>query len=107
MTSVQVVVAHNRFPVIGRSFEQKVEDVLDDAVLTCIEVADPLTRRDTGALVNNKTIERSRFGRVVTWNQDYAGYQNGGTVHMSGTHFADRGADAAEPVLTNGMKGIF
>jgi len=96
---MQIVVVSNLFPGLAGQFDAMVEDALDIGVLTCIEAADPQTRRDTGALVANKTIGRGQGWRDVTWNQDYAAYQNDGTRFMEGTQFANRGADAALPVI--------
>ena len=107
MTSVEVVVTRNDFPRIVRKLDQGVEDALDNAVVSTIEVVDPLTRRDTGDLIGNKTVEVGAEHREVHWNQDYAAYQNSGTYKMSGTHFADKGADAGLETLLNELKGIF
>lgn len=97
--SVSIEVTLNRFPQLAGQFDAMVEGALDAGVVTAIAVADPLTRRDTGALVANKTIEREAGGRTITWNQDYSAFQNSGTAFMSGTHFANLGADAALPVI--------
>ncbi len=99
--SVSIEVRLNRFPQLAGQFDAMVEGALDAGVVTAIAVADPLTRRDTGALVANKTIERSQGQRTLTWNQDYAAFQNDGTIYMSGTHFANQGADAALPVINS------
>jgi hypothetical protein len=105
MTSIHVV--RNDFPGIAGRFDQGVSDALDLAVLTCIEVADPLTRVDLGFLKGNKTIERGAEHREITWNQEYAAHQNSGTVYMSGTHFADIGADAGMERLQSELRGLF
>lgn len=104
--SLDIAVVSNRFGSIAGQMEGVVNDALDNAVLALIETADPLTRRDTGALVGNKTIESGGESRTVTWNQDYAAYQNFGTYKMTGTHFAELGADAALPVLLEGLERI-
>ena len=94
MVSTIIDVISNQFPRLVAQVDDRVNDALDVAVLTAIETADPLTRRDTGALVGNKTIERDAESRTIHWNQEYAAYQEFGTYKMSGTHFASNGADA-------------
>ncbi len=99
--SVSIEVTLNRFPQLAGQFDTMVEGALDDGVKTTIATADPLTRVDTGELRGNKTIERGQGSRTITWNQDYAAFQNDGTIYMSGTHFANQGADAALPVINS------
>lgn len=103
---VQVSIVSNRFPALAGQFDAMVEDALDLGVLTCIEVADPLTNVATGALRADKTIERTPGQRTITWNRDYAAYQNSGTRSMQGTQFANHGADAAGPVVIERLKGF-
>lgn len=107
MIGAAVIVRSNDCPRIAGRIDAGVDRALDRAVLTCIAVADPLTRRDTGALIGNKTIERGDDSRTITWNQDYSGFQNYGTVYMSGTHFAETGAAAGHEALQAGLRGIF
>lgn len=107
MSGIDIIVKRNDFPRIAARLDQGVQDALDSAVLTTIETADPLTRRDTGSLVGNKTIDAGAESRTITWNQDYAAYQNFGTYKMSGTHFADLGADAGIVRLEAELRGIF
>jgi hypothetical protein len=102
----QVIVVSNRFPQLAGQFDRMLEDAFDAGVLTCIAAADPLTRVDTGALRANKSIARSTGSRDITWNEDYAGYQNDGTRYMEGTHFANQGMDAAAPVVESHLKGF-
>lgn len=104
---ISITVTRNDFPRIASRLDKGVQDALDNAVLATIEVADPLTRRDTGDLIGNKTIEVGAEHRVINWNADYAAYQNFGTYKMSGTHFADRGADAGLERLMADIQGIF
>ena len=107
MSTVSIVVTKNDFPRIASRLSRGVDRALDLAAVSAIEVADPLTRRDTGALVNNKSVEKGAESRTVHWHQNYAAFQNGGTRYQSGTHFADKGADAGLEVLMAELKGIF
>lgn len=97
--SVSIEVTLNRFPQLAGQFNPMVESALDAGVQTAIATADPLTRVDTGALRGNKTIERSQGSRTITWNQDYAAFNEMGTYRMSAQPFAAPGADAALPVI--------
>ena len=99
MIGVTIDIMSNRFPQLAGEFDQVTEDALDIGVVTCIETADPNTRRDTGALVANKTISGGQGWRQIDWNQGYAAHQNFGTIYMSGTSFANLGMDAAEPAV--------
>lgn len=89
----------NNLGAIAATIQPFVEDTLDHGVVTLIEVADPLTRVDTGALRANKSMTKSAGLREVQWNQSYSAYQNYGTYKMEGTHFATIGADAAQDVI--------
>lgn len=105
--TIRTSVPVNRFPQIASRIDQGVTAALDHAVQTCIAAADPLTRVDTGALVGNKQIERGGDSRTVTWTESYAGYQNDGTIYMSGTHFANAGFDAASPGFISDLSKVF
>ena len=107
MAIAVIDVISNHFPKLASQVDDEVSAALDLAVLTAIETADPLTRRDTGALAANKTIERDTESRTIHWNQEYAAYQNFGTYKMSGTHFADRGADAGIARLQAELRSMF
>ncbi len=95
--SVSIEVVHNRFGRIASNMQGALDDALGTAALTIVAVADPLTRVDTGALRANKTIQRDASSVTVTWNQEYAAYNELGTVHMSPQPFARPGLEAAEP----------
>ena len=99
VSTISLVVDFNRFGAIANELGQKISDALDTAALTIVEVADPLTPVDTGALKANKTIERTSESVTVTWNQDYAAYNELGTIYMSPRPFARPGLEAAEPVF--------
>lgn len=101
-----ISIRSNRFPALATTFIRGVDDALDLATATCLEVANPMTPVDTGALVSNKTIDRGEYSREITWNQEYAAFQNNGTVHIAPKQFADRGAEAAEPALLQSLRGL-
>lgn len=103
----QMTVTSNLFLSIAAQMDSRINAAFDHTAQTCIAAADPLTRVDTGNLVSNKTIEKGSDSLRLTWNADYAGFQNDGTVHMSGTHFANRGFDAASPVLVADLGKVF
>lgn len=103
----QVTVNSNLFPAIAAQMDSRINAAFDHAVQTLFAVADPLTRKDTGRLVSDKTIERSDFNRIVIWNAPYAQFQNHGTIFMEGTQFGDRGFDAASPVLVADLAKVF
>jgi len=106
MISGRVIVRMNDLPNIAGRIEDRVQDALNLAVLATIEVADPLTRRDTGALVGNKTIENDGERAAVFWNQEYAAFQEYGTYKMSGTHYASNGAEAGAQALIAALRGM-
>ncbi|MDQ3526078.1 MAG: hypothetical protein M3451_13640 [Chloroflexota bacterium] len=97
--SVSIEVRLNIFPQLAGQFDAMVEGALDAGVQTAIATADPLTPVDTGALRGNKTIERGQGSRTITWNQDYAAFNEMGTYKMAARPFAAPGADAALPVI--------
>lgn len=93
--SVTINVTLNRFPDLAASLNGTLEQALDRGVSTLIEVADPLTPVDTGALRGNKSIARSGGSRTVTWNQHYAAYVHEGTYKMAARPFARMAVDPA------------
>lgn len=104
--SVQVVTTLNRFGAFAASLDRTVESALDMGVKTCIAVADPLTPVDTGRLRGDKTITKGSGVRTITWNAEYAAYQEFGTSRgVPARHFARSGMDAALPVIEAGLKG--
>lgn len=96
----------NNLGAIAATIQPFVEDTLDHGVVTLVEVADPLTPVDTGALVNNKTIAGNTGYRAVIWNQHYAAYQEFGTSHgVPANKFGATGADAAIEVIDSRLAG--
>jgi HK97 gp10 family phage protein len=106
VATIGIVVDFNRFGPISRELGRKVSDALDTAALTIVEVADPLTPVDTGALKANKTINRSGDSVTVTWNQEYAAYNELGTIYMSPRPFARPGLEAAEPQFLASLRSL-
>ena len=106
MVAVSIVVDYNKFGAIAGHLQGGLNDALDTAALTIVEVADPLTRVDTGFLRANKSIERSDDGVTVTWNAEYAAYNELGTIHMSPQPFARPGLEAAEPQFLESLKNL-
>jgi hypothetical protein len=102
-----VIVRFNDFPELAARVETTVEDALDLSMQVTAQVADPLTRVDTGHLKGSKQINRTSEIAEMIWTADYAAYQNFGTYKMSGTHFADIGADAGYQALVNALRGMF
>jgi hypothetical protein len=104
--SIQVVVDFNKFGAISRRMQQGIDDALDTAMLTIVNVADPITPVDTGALRANKTLERDARGATVSWNQEYAAYQELGTIYIAPVGFARAGLEAAEGPFLDALSRI-
>ena len=106
MSIASIVVAHNGFHALANGFNAKVEAALDAGVRVGLAAADQKTPVDTGALKANKTIQRGPGFRSITWNQEYAVYQNFGTSRgVPANHFAEAAVDAAGPVIAAGIAG--
>jgi hypothetical protein len=105
MIEIQTEVQDNRFPALISSLDRTIEDALDAGVAAGIPAADANTRVDTGKLKANKSIEKQAGARVVTWNQDYAAYQDVGTRYMDGTDFSGAFIDAASAEVDAQLAG--
>lgn len=105
--SGRVLVRFNDFPELAARVETSVSDAIDTANEITVMVADPLTRRDTGRLVGDKTIENDGEQGAVIWNADYAAYQSMGTRYIAGTEFATIGAEAGSRALIAALRGMF
>ncbi len=103
----RIKVSGNKLPRVASQMDARINQAFDHAVETVFAVAGPLTRVDTGNLVSNKSVLSSNYSRLLTWNAFYAQFQNDGTIHMSGTHFANTGFDAASPVLVADLAKVF
>jgi hypothetical protein len=103
---IAIDVISNRFAELAASLDTTLETALNRGVETCIATADPLTPRDTGMLVGNKSITGGGGTRTLTWNQSYAAYQEFGTSRgVSAKLFATQGADAANAVIGEELAG--
>ncbi len=104
---MQIIIVENRLPAIAAAFEPKVNDLIDTAILQVKEIADGLVPRDTGALAANTTIEYANGGNgSITWNQDYAAYQELGTSRMGAQPYAQPAVDQVAPTLTAALAGL-
>ena len=97
----------NDFPELAQRVETSVSDAIDQANQVTVMVADPNTRRDTDRLIGDKTLINDGEQGGVIWNAPYAAFQNYGTYKMSGTHFADIGAESGYQALVNALRGMF
>ncbi len=104
--SASVTVTLNTFPAMSAGLQRAVSDAMGTAALTIIAVADPLTPVDTGALRANKTVAQTSDSVTVTWNQEYAAYNELGTVHMSPRPYARPGLEAATPMFLDSLKNL-
>lgn len=107
--SIEIVERFNHIPGVVPKAQAGAADALNKATARTISVADPLTRVDTGLLKGNKQVVSASAGSLeasVMWLQEYAIYQDKGTVFMSGTFFADNGAEAAKPQLVADMAAV-
>lgn len=107
--SVTIVTKFNNIPKVDPVAQGLISASLNNANKTLVSTADPLTRVDRGWLKGRKRIKNASPGSQeasTKWVQEYAGYQNGGTVKMSGTHFADTGVATARPAMIAEMNAI-
>lgn len=91
--SVTVVVRENHFPGMTGRLTVADRDIRMKWALDVRAASIPYTPVDTGALVNNVEVGVGS----VHWVQDYAAYQNMGTVYIAPKLFANHGVDVATP----------
>jgi hypothetical protein len=91
--SVTVEVRFNHFPGMPARLNGADRDIRMKWAQDVRAASIPYTPVDTGALVNNVTVEPGS----VHWHQEYAAYQNMGTVFIAPKLFANHGADVATP----------
>ena len=103
------VTVHAQINILGYladSLDETVENALDHGVVTALEVADPRTPVDTGALRSNISVNKGAGQREIVWNQHYAIYQEFGTSRgVPANLFATQGADAATEVVNGLLAG--
>lgn len=109
----KVVVTNNNFNPIANGVVDGVAGKMRTGMMNYLIIADRLTPVDKGLLKANKTIvvPTRSFGSnpkgKITWNQNYGIYQNFGTVHIPGKHFADKAAALIMPSYSRSFNGIF
>lgn len=107
---MRILVGRNDVPRLANTFLPGVADAINHGINSAIEAADPLTREDTGDLIGNKDIQYATEGKLegeVVWEMEYAVYQNEGTYKMSGTHFADEGAEVGGRAMRDKAADVF
>jgi hypothetical protein len=91
--SVTVEVRMNKFPGMPGRLQAADRDIRTKWGLDVRAASIPLTPVDTGALVNNVELGVGE----VHWIQDYAAYQNMGTIFIAPKLFANHGVERATP----------
>lgn len=92
---ITITAVSNQLAQLSSSLRDLGEEALDHGVTTALEVADPRTPVDTGALRSNISVERGAGSRTITWNQSYSAYLEFGTSRGIRAHgFASAGASA-------------
>jgi hypothetical protein len=91
--TVTVDVRVNKFPGMPARLAAADRDIRTKWAFDVRAASAPYTPVDTGALVNNVQVEAGS----VHWLQDYAAYQNMGTVFVTPKLFANHGVDVATP----------
>ena len=104
--SIELRVITNAIPSLIGRLQGTVQKALDVGVVTCLEVANPLTPVDTGMLRKNKTVAKGGNTRTITWNQHYAAYVEFGTKKMAAQPFAKPGMDAALPAVAKALEAF-
>lgn len=98
MANATLVVTSNIFPRLARNFPVAAAAATNVAIARTIEVSDPLTPVDTGAMRANKVLDHATPGDPsggIHWAQEYTGFQNFGTVRgVVGQHFVEQGVEA-------------
>lgn len=94
--TVTIVERFNKFPGMPARLTAADRDIRTKWAFDVRAGSVPLTPVDTGALVNNVQVEPGS----VHWLQDYAGYQNGGTIFVAPKLFAQHGVELATPGAT-------
>lgn len=107
---LEVVINFNNIPQVEPKARAGAAMALNRAVMSTISYADPLTPVDTGALKGNKTITNASAGSLtagVSWNQEYAIYQELGTVRgITPKLFATTGSERSKPGLITDMTAV-
>jgi hypothetical protein len=107
--SLEFVIKFDHTPRVAPNARRFAAAALNTAVMTTIQVADPLTPVDTGLLKGNKAIVVASAGSLeasVDWVQEYGVYQNFGTRFIAPKLFANQGVQAAEHGLVRDIAAI-
>jgi hypothetical protein len=105
-----IIVRFNLLPGVTPKLRAGAARALNTGIMATVGYADPLTPVDTGNLKGNKTFDLANPGKLVsqvTWNADYAIYQEMGTSRgVSAKRFAAGGAEQAQPALVAAMTAV-
>ena len=107
--SASITVSSNRLPSIASQLGRRVVDAINEALLNADEASIPVTPIEFGLLRSNKTFDYASGGKhsgELTWNQEFAIYQDQGTSHIPANEFAQAGIDAATPQFLSAMKNL-
>lgn len=105
--SILITVLQNDFFSLADRFGSGLQDVMANGAMNVVAAADPRTPVDTGALKGNKTIDVSASGFTVSWNQDYAAYQEFGTSRgIAPKHFASGAMDQVGPSIVQELAAV-
>lgn len=108
--SLEFVIKFDHTPRVAPNARRFAAAALNTAVMTTIQVADPLTPVDTGLLKGNKAIVVASAGSLeasVDWVQEYAIFQERGTSRgIAPKLFAETGVKSAEHGLVRDIAAI-
>ena len=97
---VTIDVLSNRCPEIATKLAAHIADTMNTALLNTAAAADPITPVDTGMLRGNKSFQMASPGNLqgsITWNQEYAAYQEFGTSRMAPHPYAAPAVEQVTP----------
>ena len=103
--NVDVVVEFNHFGTYAGTLDALVNRVLDAGVKTTLATSQGLARVDTGRMRSDVSISGGGDSRTMTWNAEYAIYNEFGTYKMSAQPFVRPGADAGLAAMQAEMGG--
>ncbi len=110
MATATILVRFNKIPAVNPRLRAGAARALNNAVMTAIGYADPLTPVKEGYLKGDKTVKNASPGSLessVTWNRHYGIYQEFGTSRgVKAKRFATQGSERATPNLIAGMNAV-
>lgn len=104
---MRIEVKRNDIGKLVGAARDKAQSAVAKTVNDCQALSAPFTPVDTGFLVGSTGIEMGDLEAFLKWAADYAKYQNGGTRFISGSHFAEQGAELAKPGFIEAMRQVF